>query len=117
MVAVDRAHEHNGALNVLKGSHKLGRLDHARESTAGEVKHTDARTRTRTRMHTHTVVSMDVPLTHPVSSILLRSFILPRASSTVDATGAGTKRDVCESRARGAGRASVRTGCVRAGAG
>ena len=38
MVAVDRAHKHNGALNVLKGSHKLGRLNHAREATAGEVR-------------------------------------------------------------------------------
>ena len=38
MVAVDCAHEYNGALNVLKGSHKLGRLDHAREATAGEVR-------------------------------------------------------------------------------
>jgi ectoine hydroxylase len=37
MVAVDRAHELNGALNVLRGSHKLGRLNHAREHTAGEV--------------------------------------------------------------------------------
>ena len=36
MVAVDRAHEHNGALNVLRGSHKLGRLAHSREQTAGE---------------------------------------------------------------------------------
>jgi ectoine hydroxylase len=30
MVAVDRAHCANGALNVLRGSHKLGRLEHSR---------------------------------------------------------------------------------------
>ena len=31
MVAIDRAHAGNGALNVMRGSHKLGRLDHLRE--------------------------------------------------------------------------------------
>lgn len=48
MVAVDRAHEHNGALNVLKGSHKLGRLNHAREATAGEVRRASPCCLTRT---------------------------------------------------------------------
>ena len=31
LVAIDRAHAGNGALNVLRGSHLLGRLDHARQ--------------------------------------------------------------------------------------
>ena len=31
MVAIDRAHAGDGALNVMRGSHKLGRLDHLRE--------------------------------------------------------------------------------------
>lgn len=30
MVAVDRAHRANGCLQILKGSHRLGRLDHGR---------------------------------------------------------------------------------------
>eukprot|EP01052_Picozoa_sp_SAG31_P049931 SAG31_NODE_11162_length_1059_cov_1.529167_2_plen_117_part_01 len=31
MLALDRAHANNGALNVLRASHKLGRLDHRRK--------------------------------------------------------------------------------------
>ena len=30
MIALDRSHADNGALNVLRASHKLGRLDHSR---------------------------------------------------------------------------------------
>ena len=30
MIALDRSHAGNGALNVLRASHKLGRLDHSR---------------------------------------------------------------------------------------
>ena len=30
MIALDRSHAENGALNVLRASHKLGRLDHSR---------------------------------------------------------------------------------------
>jgi hypothetical protein len=31
MVAIDRAHSGNGCLNVLRGSHLLGRVDHSRQ--------------------------------------------------------------------------------------
>ena len=31
MIAVDRAHAGNGCLEVLKGSHALGRVEHTRE--------------------------------------------------------------------------------------
>ena len=31
MVAIDQAHSGNGCLNVLKGSHLLGRVDHSRQ--------------------------------------------------------------------------------------
>ena len=29
--AIDRAHSGNGCLNVLRGSHLLGRVDHSRQ--------------------------------------------------------------------------------------
>ena len=43
-VAIDRATRDNGCLQVLKGSHKLGRLDHVREDgqTNAEKEHVEA---------------------------------------------------------------------------
>ncbi len=33
MIAVDRAYEGNGCLQVLRGSHKLGRIEHGKTGT------------------------------------------------------------------------------------
>lgn len=54
MVAIDRAHSGNGCLNVLRGSHLLGRVDHSREER-GEM-HADPAVRPDSTFSRHLVL-------------------------------------------------------------